>query len=75
MDVFVRDSLEQRAPEDHGLGRVERVLDLNWVHEEVADYYCRDSGRPGIDPEVEVRLMLAGQPRRRASPRGTADAR
>jgi transposase len=27
---------------------------------EVAGLYCDDSGRPGIDPEVAVRLMLAG---------------
>ena len=27
---------------------------------EIADLYCPDNGRPGIDPEVAVRLMLAG---------------
>jgi transposase len=26
----------------------------------VADLYCAENGRPGIDPEVAVRLMLAG---------------
>ena len=31
-----------------------------WLHEEVADCYCADNGRPGIDPEVAVRLMRAG---------------
>ena len=40
--------------------RVDRVLDLSWLHDEVADLYCADNGRPGIDPEVAVRLMLAG---------------
>ena len=40
--------------------RVDRVLDLSWLREEVADLYCRDNGRPGIDPEAAVRLMLAG---------------
>ena len=47
-------------PEDHVLARVDRVLDLDWLREEVADCYCADNGRPGIDPEVAVRLMLAG---------------
>ena len=37
-----------------------RVLDLNCLREEVSDCYCADNGRPGIDPEVAVRLMLAG---------------
>jgi len=39
---------------------VDRVLDLSWLREEVAGLYCDGNGRPGIDPEVAVRLMLAG---------------
>jgi hypothetical protein len=33
-------------------------LDLSFVHEAVRDKYCQDNGRPSIDPEVIVRLML-----------------
>ena len=58
--MFVTGSLEQLVPEDHVLARVDRVLDLGWLGEEVAECYCADNGRPGIDPEVAVRLMLAG---------------
>lgn len=36
------------------------MLDLAWLPDEVAELYCADNGRPGIDPEVAVRLMLAG---------------
>ncbi len=60
LELFVAGSLEQLVPEDHVLARVDRVLDLGWLHAEVADCYCADNGRPGIDPEVAVRLMLAG---------------
>lgn len=42
------------------LVRLSRVLDPSWMTEEVADCYCANDGRPGIDPEVAVRLMLAG---------------
>lgn len=42
------------------LARVDRVLDLSWLREEVSDCYCANDGRPGIDPEAAVRLMLAG---------------
>jgi transposase len=48
------------VPDDHILVRVDRNLDLAWLRGEVADVYCCDNGRPGIDPEVAVRLMLAG---------------
>ena len=47
-------------PEDHVLVRVDRVLDLSWLPSEVADLYADGFGRPGIDPEAAVRLMLAG---------------
>jgi transposase len=40
--------------------RVDRVLDLGWLHEEVENLYDSGNGRPSIDPEVAVRLMLAG---------------
>ena len=60
MDLFVSGSLEQLIPEDHILRQVDRVLDLSWLPEEVGECYCADNGRPGLDPEVVVRLMLAG---------------
>jgi transposase len=59
-ELFVSGSLRQLVPDDHVLARVDRVLDLSWLHEEVAAAYCADNGRPGIDPEVAVRLMLCG---------------
>lgn len=58
--LFIPGSLEDYIPGDHILKRVDRVLDLSWLREEVAGYYCEDNGRPGIDPEAAVRLMLAG---------------
>jgi len=42
------------------LARVDRVLDLSWLRAEAAGLYCESNGRPGVDPEVAVRLMLAG---------------
>src|ERR1044071_1014883 len=59
-ELFVVGSLRQLLPDDHILVRVDRVLDLGWLREEVATLYDADQGRPGIDPEVAVRLMLAG---------------
>lgn len=51
-------SLEAFIPEDYYLRRLNRVIDLSFVHELVADRYCRDNGRPSIDPEVVLRLFL-----------------
>jgi transposase len=51
-------SLEQFVPKDHYLRRLNRTLDLDFVHEAVADKYCQDNGRPSVDPEVVIRLFL-----------------
>ncbi|MHC4989247.1 MAG: transposase [Planctomycetota bacterium] len=52
--------LSSLIPDDHILKRVDKVLDLSWLRQEVSDLYCGYNGRPGIDPEAAVRLMLAG---------------
>lgn len=57
---FFVGSLRDLIPDEHVLARVDRVLDLSWLRPEVADLYCADNGRPGIAPELAVRLMLAG---------------
>ena len=60
LELYMCGSLRQLVPDDHVLARVDRVLDLSWLRNEVAELYCAGTGRPGIDPEVAVRLMLAG---------------
>ncbi len=59
-DLFVASPLRDLVPQDHLLRRVDRVLDLSWLHEAVRECYCQDNGRPSIDPESALRLMLAG---------------
>jgi len=57
---FISGTLSQYIPDDHILKRVEAVLDLSWLGDEVKELYSEDNGRPCIDPERAVRLMLAG---------------
>lgn len=59
-ELFVASPLHDLIPEDHLFKRVDAVLDLSWLHEAVRDCYCQDNGRPSIDPESALRLMLAG---------------
>ena len=41
--------LDEAVPDDHPVREVAAVLDLSWVHSELAPYYPR-LGRPSIDP-------------------------
>ena len=59
-DLFVGSPLRELVPEDHILKRVDTILDLSWLHDAVRGCYCQDNGRPSIDPECALRLMLAG---------------
>lgn len=59
-DLFVAAPLRDLIPDDHILKRVDRVLDLSWLRDEVRACYHESTGRPGIDPEAAMRLMLAG---------------
>lgn len=60
LELFITGTLRQLVPDEHVLARVDRVLDVSWLREGVSDCYCMNDGRPGIDPEAAVRLMLAG---------------
>jgi len=59
-DLFIASPLRDLVPEDHIFKRVDAILDLSWLHEAVSGCYCQDNGRPSIDPESALRLMLAG---------------
>jgi transposase len=59
-ELSVAGSPRGLVPDDHILARVDRVLDLGWLRSAVEPLSCAAAGRPGIDPEVAVRLMLAG---------------
>jgi transposase len=50
--------LEQLIPAEHRLRKLNRVLDLSFIHDAVRDRYCQDNGRPSIDPEVVMRLFI-----------------
>jgi hypothetical protein len=70
-ELFVAGSLRELLPDEHVLVRVDRVLDLTWLADEVADLYDLAGGRPSIDPEVTARLIRRGWRTTRWSGRGT----
>ena len=52
--------LHNYIPDDHILKRIGMVLKTGWVHELTRERYSVESGRPSIDPEAALRLMLSG---------------
>ena len=39
--------------------QIDGLLDLSWVHEELAPYYSH-TGRPSIDPVLMIRMLIVG---------------
>lgn len=58
--LFQMVDLEALVPTDHKLRKIDAVLDLGFVAEVVAECYAEGRGRPSVDPELAVRMMLLG---------------
>jgi hypothetical protein len=51
--------LDEAVPGDHPVRQIAAVLDLSWVHSELAPFYP-NLGRPSIDPELMIRMLIIG---------------
>lgn len=51
--------LDEAVPNDHPVREIAAVLDLSWVHSELASYYSQ-LGRPSIDPVLMIRMLIVG---------------
>jgi transposase len=56
---FYAFDLDKVVPPDHLVRQIEGVLDLSWVHKELAPYYSH-TGRPSIDPALMIRMLIVG---------------
>src|SRR5260370_12967924 len=51
--------LDEVVPPDHLVRQIDAVLDLSWMHKELAPYYSH-TGRPSVDPVLMIRMLLVG---------------
>jgi transposase len=51
--------LDDAVPDDHAVRAIAGVLDLSWVHSELAAFYPK-IGRPSIDPVLMIRMLIVG---------------
>ena len=56
---FYAFDLDKVVPPDHLVRQIDGLLDLNWVHKELAPYYSC-TGRPSIDPVLMIRMLIVG---------------
>jgi transposase len=59
--LFYQFRLDERVPKDHLLRRLDRFVTtaLSDIHERLEPYYC-EIGRPSVDPELMLRMLIIG---------------
>ena len=57
--LFYGFSLERHVPDNHMLRRIDRFVDLSELRAHLGPYYS-DVGRPSIDPELMIRMLIVG---------------
>ena len=57
--LFYEFSLEDHVPQNHLLRSIDRFVDLSSIRAHLAEFYSH-TGRPSIDPELMIRMLLVG---------------
>jgi len=57
--LFYEFSLERHVPTDHLLRSIDRFVELGDLRRELAPYYS-SIGRPSVDPELMIRMLIIG---------------
>src|ERR1700734_1332891 len=57
--LFYYFRLEDQVPENHLLRLIDKHIDFSFVRERLKDSYS-DTGRPSVDPELLLRILLIG---------------
>src|SRR3954466_4354907 len=57
--LFYQFRLDDAVPEDHLVRKIDAALDLSWLRSELAPHYS-SMGRPSIDPELMIRMLVVG---------------
>ena len=57
--LFYEFSLDKHIPADHLLRSIDRFVDLHEIRRDLAPFYS-SIGRPSIDPELMIRMLLIG---------------
>ena len=57
--LFYEFSLERHIPDDHLLRQIDQLLDFDAIRQHLTPHYSH-TGRPSIDPELMIRMLLLG---------------
>ena len=53
-------TMEELVPEDDPLRLIDETIDFSFVRERMEPLYCKDNGRPAIDPVMLFKMLFIG---------------
>jgi transposase len=53
-------TIEQLVPQNHVLRKVEKHYDFSFVRTRMEGLYCKDNGRPAVDPVMLFKMLFIG---------------
>lgn len=53
-------TLEELVPSDHLLRKINRFIDFEFIRSATEHLYCKDNGRPALDPVMLFKMLFIG---------------
>lgn len=58
--LFSLVNLREMIPDNHLLVKIDKALDLSFIYDLTKELYCKNNGRPSIDPVLFFRMQIVG---------------
>ena len=52
--------IDDLMPQDHLLRKIDKYIDFSFINEICRPYYCKDNGRPAVEPEIMFKMLFLG---------------
>lgn len=53
-------TIEELLPQEHLLRKIDKYIDFSFINEICRPYYCKDNGRPAVEPEILFKMLFIG---------------
>jgi transposase len=52
--------IDNLVPKNHLLRKIKKHIDFSFINDLCRDYYCKDNGRPAVEPEILFKMLFIG---------------
>ena len=52
--------IDNLVPQNHLLRKIKKHIDFTFINDLCREYYCKDNGRPAVEPEILFKILFIG---------------